>query len=415
MIDTVNSKVEHLERVEVAFQGLHNHLVGHDFSGWEYDDLLASPYVTSLTRFGLYPKIAAVQLAKRSPLNLRRMLGVPKLPSTKGWGFIIKGYLHYYLATGDKKHLDYVHRGLDWLIENRSPGYSGYCWGNDFDFASRLGFYRKGLPTIVWTSHIQETFDLAWRVLGDTRFREVVTSVADFIADDLERTVDDSGFCFAYAPRMNGVVHNANLLGAVALLRAWHYTGNDKHFQLAKQALAWSVSKMNPDGSWYYGDLEMQKWIDNYHTAYNLDCLVRSQELAGEDFVDQEVIKKTYVFWAENFFESNGKPKFYHDRLHPIDIQATAQAIESFSKYSVYDDEALGHAFKVCLWALENMLKENGSFRYRIYRSWKNNLEALHWGQATMLSSLGHLLYFAKGPERTLAGMHSWSEAVNQS
>lgn len=407
MIDTDLSRTQDLEQVTDAFQALHAYLVDRDFSGWEYDDLLASPVVNFLTQFGLYPKIAGVQLAKRSPFNLRRVLGVPRLQSTKGWGFIIKGYLYYYLATGDDQYLDHVRRGLEWLIANRSPGYSGYCWGNDFDYASRSGFFPKSLPTVVWTSHIQEAFDLAWTVLRDVRFRDVVESAADFVADDLERTSDDSGFCFAYSPGLGGVVHNANLLGVVALLRAWHYTGKDAHFQLAKQALNWSVSKINPDGSWYYGDLEMQKWIDNYHTGYNLDCLVRSRELAGDDFVDREVIQKTYAFWSENLFESDGRPRFYHDRLYPLDIQATAQAMESFAKYSAYDDAALGHAFKVCRWALETMRKKNGSFRYRIYRYWKNNLEALHWGQATMLSSLAHLLYYAKQQGDAVTGRHT--------
>ena len=78
-------------------------------------------------------------------------------------------------------------------------------------------------------------------------------------------------------------------------------------------------------------------------------------------------------------------------RLYPIDIQATAQAIESLAKYSVHDEKALDLAWKTALWAINHMQKKNGSFRYRIRKYWTNNLEAIHWGQATMLSALGHL------------------------
>ena len=395
MIETAEKTQADLQRVEAAFHALHDYLVAHDFKGWEYDDLLASPLVRAVTGFGLYPRIAAVQLAKRFPLNLRPVLGVPRLHSTKGWGFIIKGYLYYQLATGDDRFLPYVRRGLDWLMENRSPGYAGYCWGNDFDFASRVGFYPKELPTVVWTSHIQAAYELAWDMLGDERYREVVTSAADFVANDLERTTDETGCCFAYSPGLECVIHNSNLLGAVALLRAWRHTGNQAHYELARQALNWSVHRINPDGSWYYGDRPMQHWIDNYHTGYNLDCLSLARELAGDDVVEASVIERTYAFWVKNLFDPDGAPKFYHNNSYPRDIQATAQAIESFSRFSVYDPDALTQAMKVCRWALGAMRKKNGSFRYRIYKHWTNNLEAIHWGQATMLSAMGHLLFYA--------------------
>ncbi|HUF09762.1 MAG TPA: hypothetical protein VMO47_10600 [Rhodothermales bacterium] len=384
---------------QLAFDDLHRYLVEKNFTGWEYDDLLASPFVNSLTRFGLYPRIAAVQLAKRCPINLRPFLGVPRLQSTKAWGFIVKGYLYNYLATDDDRYLPLVRRGLDWLIENRSPGRVEFCWGNDFDFASRSGFFPKRLPTVVWTSHIQAAFDLAWDTLGDPRYRDVVISSARFVETDLERNGDDTGICFAYAPGVNCVVHNSNLLGAVALLRGWRHTGNEDHYELARTAINWSLTRMNPDGSWYYGDRGMQHWIDNYHTGYNLDSLVLARVLTQGNLVKQTDINKTYVFWRDHFFESTGAPKFYHDRVYPHDIQATAQAIESLSKYSVYDRDALALAKKVFDWAIRSMGKENGSFRYRIYRHWTNHLEAIHWGQATMLSAIGHLLYYTKRSE----------------
>lgn len=385
-----------MDAIHGAFEALHDYLERENYEGWEYDDLLASPLINGMTRWGLYPRIAAVQIAKRFPFNLRRVLGVPKLPSTKAWGFVVKGYLYHYMATGYEGNLETVRRGLEWLMDERSPGYDGYCWGNDFDFASRLGFFPKTLPTVVWTSHIQAAFDLAWKVLGDPRYLEVVTSVADFVASDLRHIAEDEdGYCIEYAPGIGGIVHNSNLLGVVSLLRACQHTQNSAHLDIARQALNWSVHKMNADGSWYYGVPEMQHWIDNYHTGYNLDCLVEARELMGEDWVSQDTIDRTYSFWRRHFFGSDGSPNFYHNRRYPHDIQATAQAIESLSKYSVYEAEALDWAAQVCEWALAHMQKENGSFRYRIYRYRTNNLETIHWGQATMLSSMGHLLYYA--------------------
>jgi hypothetical protein len=384
---------ENIKKVKQVFHGLHEYLVNNNFSGYEYDDLLASPLVNFLTFNSLYLKIAAVQVAKRFPWYIRNWVGVKKLKSTKAFAFIIKGYIHYFLSTGDKQYLTFCKSALDWLLENSSANYSGYCWGNDFDFASRAGFFPKGLPTIVWTSHIQEAFDYAYGMFGEDKYKQVVIDVANFIEQDLERSEDDSGICFAYAPRIVSVVHNANLLGAAALLRSWKYSKNEKHYYLAGRALNWSISRINPDGSWFYGEKKMQHWIDNYHTAYNLDCLCKCFEISDGKLLDKNIILKTYKYWMENFFFRDSVPKFYHNQLYPLDIQATAQAIESFSRYSAYDPDALNRGWNVSLWAIDHMRKKNNSFRYRRYQYWKNNLEAIHWGQATMLSALGYLLY----------------------
>ncbi len=376
-----------------AFDALHEYLAGVDFKGWEYDDLLASPLVNFLTRWGLYPRIAAVQVAKRAPLNLRPLLGVPKLHSTKAFGFMVKGYLHHHLATGEEKYLKTARFALDWLLTNTSSGYSGACWGNDFDFASRAGFFPKHLPTVVWSSHIQEAFDLAHRVLGDERYAQVVERVGRFVLNDLEMRRDETGHCIAYAPGIWSPVHNSNLLAAVALLRSWKLTGDELMFRAAAAAVNWSQARINEDGSWFYGDIPMLHWIDNYHTAYNLDCLCKAHELSDGRIGEPEIIERTYTFWKKNLFTPKGAPKFYYNRLHPLDIQATAQAIESFARYSLYDPDALANAEKVAHWAINHMRKENGAFRYRIHKHWNNNLEAIHWGQGTMLSALGYLIY----------------------
>ncbi|MFH2108809.1 MAG: hypothetical protein ABII93_09090 [Chrysiogenia bacterium] len=379
-----------------SLRGLTGYLERCNFAGWEYDDLLASPLVRLLT-FKLLPlQIAAVQVAKRSFVNPRRILGVPKLKSTKANGFMVKGFLRALQATGDDKWLKHVRELLAWLLENASPGYSGCCWGNDFDFASRAGFFPKGLPTVVWSSHIQDAFFLAYEVLGDEAYKKNAISVADFVATDLPRLSDESGICLAYAPSIVAPVHNANLLGAAALLRAWKYSGKAEHYDLAKKAINWSVKRINNDGSWFYGDKPMLHWIDNYHTAYNLDCLSLAHEAGGESMVAKDVLQRTFEFWRDHFIGIDGRPNFYHDRVYPIDIQATAQAIESMAKYSTHDENALDLAWKIALWAIRNMQKNNGAFRYRIRKYWTNNLEAIHWGQATMLSALGHLLFHSE-------------------
>jgi hypothetical protein len=386
-----------------SFVRLMEYLIRRDFRGYEYDDLLASPFVNFLTSWHLFARIAAVQAAKRVPVNFRKILGVPKLNSTKASGFIVKGILHYYLATGDKKYNTYMDELLGRLERNASPGYNGMCWGNDFDFASRAGFFPKGLPTVVWTSHIQEAFDLVFREFPREDYRETVIRAGEFVLQDLKGIEDGTGICLAYSPGIPAPIHNSNLLGAVALLRAWNHSRKQEYLDKAGRAISWSVSRINPDGSWFYGDIPMMHWIDNYHTGYNLDCLCKANEICP-GMVDPSVIRKTYEFWRTNFFTRDRIPKFYHNRLYPVDIQACAQAVESAARYSVYDPESLATAHQATEWIIRNMQKKKGAFRYRKYMlfGYANPLEPIHWGQATMLSALGYLLYYSGLPGRNI-------------
>ena len=254
----------------------------------------------------------------------------------------------------------------------------------------------KGLPTIVWTSHISESFDLAYSVLKQESYKNTVLKSACFIQENLGRFEDETGVCLGYTPGGSSIIHNSNLLGAVALLRAWKYTHNNAYFDLARKAINWSCSRINSDGSWYYGDDMKYKWIDNFHTAYNLDSLVAAQDIGGRDLVKQDVIDATYKFWIENFFLEDGTPKYYHNESYPIDIQCASQALESLAKYSERDQKAIHFALKVADWTIDHMQKGNGAFLFRKGRIFNNGLESIHWGQSTMLSALGCLLWYLK-------------------
>jgi hypothetical protein len=380
------------EKIADAFRALHEYLEARGYRGYEFDDLLSSPLVAFVTGRSQLLQRIAIQAGRRSIVNIRSLLGVKKLLSSKAFGFFARGYLYRYLASREEAYLSLAKQQLEWLESNYCREYSGMSWGNAFDFASRGGFIPRGTPTIVWTSLIAETFDLAYAITQVESYKNAVVMAAVFIVNNLKRQEDNSGICLGYEPSSLSVIHNSNLLGAVTLLRAWKHTRDDAYLALAKKAISWSCSRINPDGSWYYGAHKKYYWIDNFHTAYNLDSLVAAQELAGDRVVNQNIIDATYSFWTRKFFLNDGRPKYYPDALYPVDIQCASQAIESLAKYSNREPDAINLAMKVANWTLANMQKSNGAFRLRRGRVLKNGLESIHWGQATMLSALGCLL-----------------------
>lgn len=389
-----NSSLSATKQALDAFLALDLFVRKNAYRGYEFDDFLASPFLSALTLRKLLLQRVMIQVGELLPVNLRPLLGVPRLESTKARGFFAKGYLLHYMWDKDEKWLAYAAECLDWLLKNSAKGFRGLSWGNAFDFASRSGFMPAGLPTVVWTSHIAESFELAYSLTQKQEHLTALQKSAEFVQFSLPRHESVDGCCIGYTPRPGPVsqIHNSSLLGAATLLRAWRYFGGDEALQIARQAYRWSLARMNPDGSWFYGVGDKWRWIDSFHTAYNIDCLLVGHDIGGEEVVPWKAVERTVHFWLKHFFLPDGAPKYYAERAFPFDIQCAAQAIETASKLAARFPEAGPLAEKVLGWTLPNMQKRNGAFRYQRRPLWKNNLESIHWGQATMLSALGSYL-----------------------
>lgn len=362
----------------------------HDYKGYEPFDGLSS-YLRPLTCGNWFAERALQQVILRCPFHIRPLLGVKPLHSTKGMGFLARGYLRMFALTGDSQYKDKATYCLDWLIENRSPGYSGFCWGNQFDYAARPFQLPKSVPTVVWTSHIGQAFLDAHEILDDPGYLEVASGVCEFIMKDLSREKTDSGTCISYVPFKQMSLHNSNMLAAAMLARTAGHTDDKAALDAAREAMQYSCSRQLDNGGWYYGEAATYHWIDNWHTAYNLDSLKCYMD-AAHDRSFAANLHKGIEFYRNSFFQKSGKPNYYADRLHLVDIQCASQAIDTLSNFSAYDSSCLGLALKVATWTIRNMQDTSGYFYYRKLR-WKTvKIPMIHWGQATMFCALTHLL-----------------------
>ena len=363
----------------------------HDYRGYDTFDGLNARFVRPLTLENTFLRTVLQQSVRRFPLNLRPALGVRRERSTKGMGFLARGFLRLHEETGDQAWADKAETALQWLIEHQSPGYSGACWGNHFDYQSRTFYLPKGVPTVVWTSLIGHAFLDAYDQLGKQQYLETAESACEHILRDLATFPDGSGVCMTYVPGMNSQVHNANTLGASLLARTYAHTGNESYRELSQKAIQYTAQHQRPDASWFYGEKSNLHWVDNFHTAYVLDCLKHYTESTGDQrFFDG--MMRGYQYWKQNFFLADGTPRYYDNKTLPIDIQCSSQAIDTLVFFQNYDSSSLPLALKVAEWTIENMQDESGYFYYRRYSSWLvNKTPTLHWGQATMLCALAGL------------------------
>jgi rhamnogalacturonyl hydrolase YesR len=301
------------------------------------------------------------------------------------------GYLLLYKRTKENTYKEKAMQCLDWLEHHKAPGYRKYSWGNHFDFASRSGGYSAHEPIIVWTSLIGQAFLEAYEQLHIDQFLDIAESICEWIMD-LPREHTPTGTCLSYMAIGQYSVHNANMLGAAMLARTAKHVGNSSYVDVAKSAMQYSCARQFPEGSWWYGEAPMYHWIDNFHTGYNLSSLKCYIDSTG-DTTYVENISRGLQFFKTHFFEDNGKPKYYHDRLYPVDIQCASQAIETLAYFALEDRSSLDLGKKVAKWTIENMQDKKGFFYYRHYPMMKAKIPMLHWGQATMYKALAFLLH----------------------
>jgi len=340
-----------------------------------------------------------MQLIRQSPVNLRPFLGVKPKDSTKGRGYMAHGYLLLYRATGDDQHLEKAIQCLEWLDMHKVSRFQHHSWSNHFDFASRGGSYTKEDPILVWTSMIGHAYVEAFEITGNPWFLRVAQSACNWVLE-LPRETTSRGDCLSYFAHTQSSIHNANMLGASLLARTAKHNRSEEYLSVARSAMEYSCSRQLPDGSWWYAEEPKFHWIDNFHTGYNLDSLGCYIEASGDEEFRPN-LATGLTFYKATFFEQNGRPKYYHTRTYPVDIQCVAQAIDTLALFSARDPECRALAERVAGWAIENMQDRKGFFYYRQYPFRKAKTPMLHWGQGTMFKALAHLLLEITAENRT--------------
>jgi len=380
--------------VKPQINALMKYIEERDCAGYDPYDALNSPVARTLSFNQKYGRIAWIQLLRRLPINLRALLLVAKGHNPKGLGLFLGAYAKLYRVENRSEYLDKISYLSGLLEDYKSKGYSGNCWGYNFNWQSRAFFIPKFTPTIVNSGFIGHALLDTYEYTNDQSVLDMAVSIKDFLLNDLHRTRDGDTFCFSYTPVDQTAVHNANLLGASLLIRLYKLTGEPVLRNTALESLAYTMKYQREDGSWYYAETQMQSWIDSFHTGFNLEAVRRFLD-AGEAQEYRVGFEKGVKFYAENFFLQDGTPKYYHNRVYPIDIHAPAEAIVFFSSEGEQYRELTDRIVK---WTLANMYDPKGYFYFHKGRRFTNKISYMRWGQAWMFHALTEY-YLHRGEE----------------
>jgi len=387
-------------KLEKSITSLLDYCKANDWAGYDPYDALNSRIFRCLPflDFRLF-RLALTQLLKRSPINIRSLLLVPKMQNPKAIALFLMAFLKL-KKLGLLQDENLITLMTQKLINLRSPNNPSnssnstnpyWCWGYSFPWQTRTIVVPRGAPNLVCTSFVANALLDAYEKNRETRYLSMAIGAAEYILNELYWTEGDSTACFSYPlPSLRTQVHNANFLGAALFCRVYKRCGEKKFLEVGLKVARYSAAKQNNEGSWDYGESLTQRWVDNFHTGYNL-CALRSICQYAETSEFESHIRRGFEFYRGNFFRDDGAPKYFHNRTYPLDVHSVAQSIITLLAFKDLDKDNVSLAHAVFRWAMANMWNHHGYFYYQKHPYYTIKIPYMRWSQAWMLYALSIL------------------------
>src|SRR5438132_4010779 len=381
-----------LDDVRATTQALLAYCQANDWAGYDPYDALNSTLLRAIPVLdSRLPRILLTQLLKRSPINLRRLMLIPKTQNPKAIALFLTASLklsglHAQAPDGA------VGAMVRNLIALRSPETPYWCWGYSFPWQTRTIVVPREAPNLVCTSFVANALLDAYEQRQESAYLTMAVSAAEYIKNELYWTEGSSiaGFSYPLAS-LRAHIHNANFLGASLLCRVYKHTGETKFLGPALRVARYSAGKQHDDGAWDYGEAPTQQWIDNFHTGYNLCALERlSRCMETTEF--ESSIRRGFEFYRTHFFREDGAARYFHNRTYPVDIHSVAQSIITLLAFRDLHPCNVQLAHSVFRWAMNNMWNDRGFFYYRVLRYCTIRTSYMRWSQAWMLLAISTLL-----------------------
>jgi len=372
-----------------SFKKLEAYCEAQEYKGYDPYDGLSSRVFRSLPviKKSRLARLIWIQGFKKAPFNLRWLFGISKDYNPKALGLFLSGYVSLYKLDPKNYYLDKIVYFSDKILTISTEGYSGKCWGYNFDWESRAFFLPKYTPTIVVSSFVANALLDAFEVTSDEKLLKAARSTCDFIIKDLNRTYNDKGnYIYSYSKFDNSAVYNASLLGSRLLARVYSLTGELMLKDEARKSVDYVCDHQSQDGSWTYGRLPFHQWIDSFHTGFNLECISDYMRYSG-DLSFTNALQKGFNYYINTFFTPEGVAKYYNTSVYPIDIHAPAQLIITVCKLDQFN-KYIELIHNVLNWTIINMQSDKGFFYYQVCKYYKIKISYMRWSQAWMFYAM---------------------------
>ncbi len=378
-------------------QSLWRYAVTNDYRGYDPYDGLNSELFKS-TGFYKNPKMRLfwIQLFKHSPMNFRRWAQVMKGFNPKAGALFLLGNLKLYQLTKEDCYRQECHRLIQEIKMTAIQRPTGVSWGYNFDWQARAFYVPQGTPNIVTTVFVGQGLLEYARAFDHNGIHEMLQDIKSFILQEMILWEKADQLCFAYIPGESTEVHNANLLTAAFLSRLYAMNPQERLAEMIHKAVQFSISDIRADGFWPYGLKPHHRWMDNFHTGFNLEALLTIQDNLETDRY-AEVIGRVYHYFLNNMFCADGAPKYYDSKVYPIDIHTIAEDMILLSKIVRYSHKPFGDSDKeharqlansIFTKAVQKFWNPKGYFYFQEHPWGMNRIAYMRWSQAWMFYAL---------------------------
>lgn len=308
-------------------------------------------------------------------------------------------YLNLYEKNNNKEYFKKAEHFLELMLNSASRKYSGLCWGYTFGWQhSKNKYWEAGIPLITITPYAFWAFKKHYELTDNIESKKIALSIAEFALKDLnEIEMPNNTICASYSPISEDIVINSNTYRAALLLDAYKLSLNNNYRKTAEQNIDFVLSYQGEAGEWFYeAKPPRDNTIDNFHTCFVLRNLYKCYLINNNEEI-LKAIKKGYIYYSDNLFHKNGRPKYYAKAKYP-----------KMRKYEMYDyaegislgillKDHIPEAFEKSKWLaidlINNFQTSKGYFITRVTSlGTKHKIPYLRWPQAQLFYSLTELL-----------------------
>jgi polysaccharide biosynthesis protein VpsJ len=353
-------------------------------------------------------RLALAQGVRRSPLNLRPLLGIPRTKSAYAVACFASACV-YLSETGDDgdagdrlAHVAVAAASrLDWLCASRV----GRGWAYPFDVRTKTYSYAKTTANVVSTAFacwalLDGVEHLAKRAADEQldSWRSAAVEAAAFAVETLLVGRADGSY-FRYLPGHEELIHNGNVLAARFVARTSELASVPSWAEIAHDAAMTTVKAIAPDGEIAYGRGRSLDWVDGHHTGFVAEALGDLAALLEDDALTRAA-ETVLAYYRRSLFEPTGWPRPAPGRRLPLDVLAAAQGIQTFAKAG---GEHPAFASMIAGIALEELATGSGTFMYRRGRVLRTTTQFARWSDAPMCEALAMLgLQLGRAPSDPL-------------
>jgi hypothetical protein len=377
--------------LEEATRKLLSHCRENQWAGYDPYDALNSRMLSVLPVLDTkVSRLILTQTLKRSPINIRSLLAIPKTENPKALALFLQAFLALPPEILIDRE-DLIQYMIGRLAALRSPGEHYSCWGYSFPWQTRTVVVPRGTANLVCTAFVAGALLDAYEKGYRSHCLEMAISAAEYVVNELYwRDEEACGFSYPL-PGVRSEVHNANLLASALLCRMYKLLNRKKFLDAALNVARYSAGQQLANGAWFYGNAPTQHWIDNFHTGYNLCSLRTIGQYSDTDEFELR-LRDGFDFYRNHFFRQDGAPRYFHDRTYPIDTHCVAQSIITMIELQSFNTGNTVLANKIFQWTMKHMWSEHGYFYYRVLRTLTIRTSYIRWSQAWMLLALAKLL-----------------------